>query len=337
MVKTDGLRASLNTGPADLAIDGDRPRPSCFAATVGDRPDLTRLSAAAILSASRGRRPGCLPRARAAAIPSFVRSAIRRRSKCAIAPKTWKINSPAAELVSILILQTEQGYNSVLEHRDRGQQFGERAAKTVETHDRESIAFARISEQCLQVRPLDSPAGTDIAEDLDRPGFGQPHDLAGDVLIAGRHPCIAMARPCRLPTARFCGHPLSGGSWSLFSVQEIRPAYLSVQIKGEPISGAALALAILGVGSRHETWCDRGRVLTIGTPGLLRKSIPQWGREVRRPKPSQLDQNSPLRRYQGRSSISARRKSRRTCNSMVGAHNLILSTSSCVSRSLVRS
>lgn len=34
-------------------------------------------------------------------MPSFVRSAIRRRSKCAIDPKTWKTSSPAAELVSI--------------------------------------------------------------------------------------------------------------------------------------------------------------------------------------------------------------------------------------------
>jgi hypothetical protein len=34
-------------------------------------------------------------------MPSFVRSAISRRSKCAMAPNTWKISSPAADEVSI--------------------------------------------------------------------------------------------------------------------------------------------------------------------------------------------------------------------------------------------
>jgi hypothetical protein len=35
-------------------------------------------------------------------MPSLVRSKISLRSKCAMAPKTWKISSPAADVVSIL-------------------------------------------------------------------------------------------------------------------------------------------------------------------------------------------------------------------------------------------
>ena len=45
-------------------------------------------------------RAGVRPRLRAAAVPSRVRSEISRRSKCAIAPKTWNTSSPAAEEVS---------------------------------------------------------------------------------------------------------------------------------------------------------------------------------------------------------------------------------------------
>jgi hypothetical protein len=42
-------------------------------------------------------------------MPSFVRSAIRRRSKFAIAPNTWRISSPAAEEVSIFSSRAEEG------------------------------------------------------------------------------------------------------------------------------------------------------------------------------------------------------------------------------------
>jgi len=58
-------------------------------------------------------------------------------------------------------------------------------------HDRERVSFAGIREQGFQARPLHRPAGTDIAENLDGAGLGQPHGLAGDVLIASRHPRIA--------------------------------------------------------------------------------------------------------------------------------------------------
>lgn len=57
------------------------------------------MAAAAIsVSSLSGGRPA--QDDRAAAIPSFVRSPIRRRSKCAIAPKTWNTSSPAADEVS---------------------------------------------------------------------------------------------------------------------------------------------------------------------------------------------------------------------------------------------
>lgn len=51
-------------------------------------------------SSSSGGRPGCLPRARAAAMPSRVRSTIRRRSKWAMALNTWNTSSPDADTVS---------------------------------------------------------------------------------------------------------------------------------------------------------------------------------------------------------------------------------------------
>jgi hypothetical protein len=62
---------------------------------------------------------------------------------------------------------------------------------SVKAHDRERVSFAGIREQGFQARPLHRPAGTDIAENLGGAGLGQPHGLAGDILIASRHPRIA--------------------------------------------------------------------------------------------------------------------------------------------------
>ena len=73
---------------------------SCFAAWLGVIPALMSFSAAETFSPGSGGRPGFLPRFLAAAMPSRVRSAISRRSKCAIAQKTWKTGSPAADDVS---------------------------------------------------------------------------------------------------------------------------------------------------------------------------------------------------------------------------------------------
>lgn len=50
---------------------------------------------------------GMLALALVAARPSLVRSEIRRRSKCAMAPKTLKTSSPAAEEVSIFLQGSE--------------------------------------------------------------------------------------------------------------------------------------------------------------------------------------------------------------------------------------
>jgi hypothetical protein len=75
------------------------PRPS-RAVWLGDRPLRTRVSAACNLASPRAGRPGSTAAPRAAAIPSRVHSTMRRRSKWAIAPNTWKASSPAAEDVS---------------------------------------------------------------------------------------------------------------------------------------------------------------------------------------------------------------------------------------------
>ena len=75
--------------------------PSCFAACPAVIPASTRFCKAKTVSDPRGGLPGFLPFSLAAWIPSLVRSEISLRSKCAMAPKTWKINSPAADVVSI--------------------------------------------------------------------------------------------------------------------------------------------------------------------------------------------------------------------------------------------
>ena len=67
----------------------------------GVMPASTSLRNAAAFSGSTGGRPGRLPRLRAAARPSLVRSEISRRSKWAMAPKTWNTSSLAADEVSI--------------------------------------------------------------------------------------------------------------------------------------------------------------------------------------------------------------------------------------------
>ena len=76
--------------------------PNCFAAWPDVRPASTRVCVAETVSLFSGGRPGLLPRFLAAAISSRVHSEMSRRSKWAIAPKTWNTSSPAAEIVSML-------------------------------------------------------------------------------------------------------------------------------------------------------------------------------------------------------------------------------------------
>jgi len=73
----------------------------CFAAWETDFPALTRSWRAKTVSGGNGGRPGVRPCFRALTKPSLVRSGIRRRSKCAMAPKTWNTSSPAADVESI--------------------------------------------------------------------------------------------------------------------------------------------------------------------------------------------------------------------------------------------
>ena len=56
-------------------------------------------------------------------------------------------------------LQTEQGDATFLEHRDRGQQFAERAVEAVEADDRERVPFTGIGEQRFKAWPLHRFAG----------------------------------------------------------------------------------------------------------------------------------------------------------------------------------
>ena len=86
------LRTNLLMGP---------PIPRCFAVCETDFPASTRSCRAEIVSGCNGGRPGFRPCFLAVASPSFVRSETSRRSNCAMAPKTWNTNSPAAEVVSI--------------------------------------------------------------------------------------------------------------------------------------------------------------------------------------------------------------------------------------------
>jgi hypothetical protein len=71
-----------------------------LAAAPGVIPALTSFCKAETVSVFSFGRPGFFPRFRAAAMPSRVRSEVKRRSKWAIAPNTWNTNSPAALDVS---------------------------------------------------------------------------------------------------------------------------------------------------------------------------------------------------------------------------------------------
>ena len=152
---------------------------------VGDRPEATSLSAAATLSRSSGWRPGRLPRARAAMMPSLVRSAISRRSKWAIAPNTWNTSSPAAEPVSIRSSRLRSAIPRLVQQGHRGEQLGERAAETVQAHDRQGVPGPRVVEQGGEAWSVHGTTGADVDEHLDRAGLLQPQGLPGDVLIAG--------------------------------------------------------------------------------------------------------------------------------------------------------
>jgi hypothetical protein len=70
----------------------------------------------------------------AAATPSLVRSEMSRRSKWAMAPKTWKTSSPAADEVSIFSSEREERDAALLQHGDGYKKLGERAARTQSPH-----------------------------------------------------------------------------------------------------------------------------------------------------------------------------------------------------------
>jgi hypothetical protein len=139
-------------------------------------------------------------------------------------------------------LQAEQSDAALLEHRDRGQQFAERSSDPVETHDRERIALAGLGEQGLQARPLHCLAGTDIAENLNGAGLGQPHGLAGDSLIASRHSRIAENATHCVSQTTVLWTPLSSDWLAPFFVQQIRPAMLMRPNIAHPLLGTSMPL-----------------------------------------------------------------------------------------------
>jgi hypothetical protein len=213
------LRDGLSVGPArSIRYEGEF--------TVESRPaeaDLARGFARRKAASDQGQ--SCLhflpverPATRALAAGARgsdavpVRSAMSRRSKCAMAPNTWNTSSPAAEAVSNRSSRLSRAMpRSFSTHG--GQQFGERPPQPVEPHDGQRVAAPRVVEQGGEARPVHRVAGANVGEHPDRAGLAQPQLLPGDVLVTGGHPRIAqdvahgVAEPLVLWTA--CAPPRS--------------------------------------------------------------------------------------------------------------------------------
>ena len=106
------------------------------------------------VSGSSGGRPGDRPRFRAAAIPSRVRSEISRRSKCAIAPKTWNTSSPAAKEVSRRSSTTDQVDPTRLEVVNGFEQLAQRASQPVEPGHAQAVSRSGVVDQLREAGPI---------------------------------------------------------------------------------------------------------------------------------------------------------------------------------------
>jgi hypothetical protein len=122
-------------GAADFAINGRAPQAELPGGHGWRQTCLNQIERGCNLFRIKRLPSRILAASRAAPIPSLVHSAIRRRSIWTITPKRWNTSSPAAELVSILSSKLSNA--ALLEHRYRGEQFPERAAKAVQTDNRE--------------------------------------------------------------------------------------------------------------------------------------------------------------------------------------------------------
>lgn len=95
------LSSSADTQPAHFAIHGRTTKAELFGGFRRWSFRLDQLHGCLDFLYVQRLAPRRFPFALAAATPSLIRSEISRLSKCAMAPKTWKMNSPAAEEVSI--------------------------------------------------------------------------------------------------------------------------------------------------------------------------------------------------------------------------------------------
>ncbi len=153
--------------------------PSCFAACRAIIPAWTKFFSAKIVSTSSRDLPGFRPFNLAASIPSFVCAEISRRSKWAMAPKTWKISSPAADVVSMRssrlinpmfwVFRSSTVFKSSL--RDRPSRSSRIMAK---------LSPVRAVLISGAVKPL---AGNDIFENPNGTDFFQACNLARQVLL----------------------------------------------------------------------------------------------------------------------------------------------------------
>ena len=143
------------------------------------------------VSGSSGGRPGARPRFRAAAIPSRVRSEISRRSKCAIAPKTWNTSSPPVEEVSRRSSTTDQVVPTRLEVVNGFEQLAQRASQTVEAGDAQAVPGSGVIDELGEAGAIRALPGGDVGEDTDGAGFEQAVSLGRQALVRSRDPGVA--------------------------------------------------------------------------------------------------------------------------------------------------
>ena len=151
------------------------------------------------VSGSSGGRPGARPRFRATAIPSRVRSEISRRSRCAIAPKTWNTSSAADEEVSRRSSTTDQVDPTRLEVVSGFEQLAQRASQPVEPDHAQAVSRSGVVDQLREAGPIRALSRCDVGEDTQRARFEQTVSLRGEVPVGSRDAGVAegVAGTCR--------------------------------------------------------------------------------------------------------------------------------------------
>ena len=147
--------------------------------------------AAETVSGSSAGRPGIRPRFLAAAMPSRVRSEMRRRSKWAIAPNTWEHELAGGRGGVEAFLETHEVDALGLEGVDGLEEFTQRAAEPVEADDAEAIARSGVVDELGEPGAVRARSGGDVGEHADCAGLGQAVALSVRVLLAGGDAGIA--------------------------------------------------------------------------------------------------------------------------------------------------